>query len=119
MMLPKPHQFVSCILWTALILSWNLALQSCETVGVSAKVKTVDTVQIPFMKNSANECYYLDDFMPLPETLVTGRYGALRLRYYTFKAANYKKWRSNQIVLSFYSMDDNCWSLFEEYYVAD
>lgn len=119
MMLPKLKSLKTCFIGTALILSWNLILQSCKTVGVSAKVKTAETVQIPFMKNSANECYYLDDFMPLPETMVTGRYGALRLRYYTFKAANYKKWRDHQVVLSFYSLDDNCWSLFEEYYVAD
>lgn len=113
------RQLTTCIVWTALILAWNAALQSCQTVGVAAKVKTTETVQIPFMKNSANECYYLDDFMPLPDTMVTGRYGALRLRYYTFKAANYKKWSNNQVVLSFYSMDDSCWSLFEEYYIID
>ena len=89
---------------------------SCETV-----VKTsMDTaVQLPFFKNSNNECYYLDDFMPMPDALVTGESGSLKLRYYTYKAANYKKWHNNSIVLYFYSSDNKCWSLFEEYYVVE
>ena len=95
----------------------------CKTLsdnfGLSARVKTVETVQVPFMKNSANECYYLDEYMPTPDNLVNGRSGRLRLRYYTYKAAAYKDWDRKQIVLSFYSFDDRCWSLFEEYYVDD
>ncbi len=89
---------------------------SCETV-----VKTsMDTaVQLPFLKNSNNECYYLDDFMPMPDAMVTGESGSLKLRYYTYKAANYKKWHNNSIVLYFYSNDNKCWSLFEEYYIVE
>lgn len=102
-----------------LILPWILLLESCETVGVATKIKTVDTVELPFIKNSANECYYLDEFMPLPDSMVSGRYGILKLRYYTYKAANYKHWSEKRIVLSFYSKDDTCWSLFEEYFVIE
>src|SRR4051812_38866920 len=31
----------------------------CKTLGFSARVKTADSVKIPMIKNSANECYYL------------------------------------------------------------
>ena len=72
---------------------------------------------LPFIKNSGNECYYLDEFMPVPDSLVTGKSGAMSLRHYTYNAANYKDWESKQVILSFYSNDDRCWSLFEEYYV--
>lgn len=89
----------------------------CQTLGFSARLKTVDTVKLPFIKNSANECYYLDEFMPLPDGMVTGKSGNLSLRYYNYKAADYKEWEGKQVVLSFYSSDDRCWSLFEEYYV--
>ncbi len=88
----------------------------CRTLGGSVKVKAADPVQIPFIRNSANECYFLDEFMPTPDGMVTGKTGILSLRYYTYKAASYKDWGDKQIVLSFYSRDDRCWSLFEEYY---
>ena len=77
------------------------------------------TVLLPFLKNSANECYYLDDFMPVPDSLVAGKYGRLNLRYYTYKEASYKDWEQRQIVLSFYSQDERCWSLYEESFIAD
>ncbi len=89
----------------------------CSLLGFSTRVSTADTVQLPFIKNSANECYYLDEFMPTPDSLVNGKSGTLSLRYYSYKAAAYKDWDDKQIVLSFYSSDDKCWSLFEEYYV--
>ena len=95
-----------------------IALSSCGLLSLSARVKTADSVKLPFLKNSAEECYFLDEFMPLPDRMVTGRSGALGLRYYSYQAANYKDWEDQQIVLSFYSRDDRCWSLFEEYYVA-
>lgn len=98
---------------------YTVHLGGCSTLGVSARVKTADTVQLPFIKNSANECYYLDEFMPVPDGLVSGQTGHLKLRYYTYKAAHYKDWDNRQIILSFYSKDDRCWSLFEEYYVAE
>lgn len=72
---------------------------------------------LPFIKNSGNECYFLDEFMPVPDGMVTGKSGSMSLRYYTYKYANYKDWENKQVILSFYSNDDRCWSLFEEYYV--
>lgn len=91
----------------------------CSTLGLSARVKTAETVQLPFIKNTANECYYLDEFMPVPDSLVSGQSGTMKLRYYTYRAANYKDWDNRHVILSFYSRDDRCWSLFEEYYVKD
>jgi hypothetical protein len=76
-------------------------------------------VYIPFIKNSPNECYFLDEFMPVPDGLVKGKTGSLNLRYYTYKSANYKDWQATHIILSFYSQDDRCWSLFEEYLIKD
>jgi hypothetical protein len=95
-----------------------LLIQSCQTLSFSARTKTADNVNLPFIKNSANECYYLDEFMPLPDGMVTGKAGSLSLRYYNYKAASFKDWQDKQIVLAFYSSDDRCWSLFEEYYVS-
>ena len=73
------------------------------------------TVSLPFMRMEAGECYYLDDFMPTPDNLVSGRSGGLFLRYYTFKSAVYKVWDEEKVMLAFYSRDSRCWSLFEEY----
>ena len=69
-----------------------------------------------FLRNSSNECYYLDEFMPAPDSLVSGESGGMKLRYYTYLKAQYKEWRSYTILLSFYSLDRKCWSLFEEAY---
>lgn len=76
-----------------------------------------DPVILPFIKNSPNECYFLDEFMPVPDGMVTGKMGILSLRYYTYKLASYKDWQKKTITLSFYSQDARCWSLFEEYYL--
>ena len=86
---------------------------------LSARIKTVDTVKLPFLKNSAEECYFLDEFMPTPSRMVTGQSGSLGLRYYSYAAADYKDWEEQQVVLSFYSRDRKCWSLFEEYFVKE
>lgn len=107
---------------------WNLAKLSlfvislfthtgCQSLGFSVSVDGAEPISLPFMKNSANECYFLDEFMPLPDRMVTGRSGALDLRYYSYSLASYKDWEQQQIVLSFYSSDNRCWSLFEEYAV--
>ena len=93
-------------------------LVSCETL-LSPKILSEHRVMLPFLKNSPNECYFLDDFMPVPNNMVSGKSGSLSLRYYTYNGATYKDWKKNQVILSFYSKDDRCWSLFEEYYVAD
>lgn len=91
----------------------------CTGCAIFTRVKTTDTVQLPFLKNSAEECYYLDEFMPLPNRMVTGQSGTMGLRYYSYNAAHYKDWRNNRIVLAFYSRDERCWSLFEEYLIVD
>ncbi|HET9238754.1 MAG TPA: hypothetical protein VFO10_15950 [Oligoflexus sp.] len=90
-------------------------LSACQTI---VQLEGATPVKLPYLKNTANECYYLDEFMPVPDNLVTGLSGALKLRYYSFKFANYKDWNEREIVLSFYSRDDKCWSLFEEFYVV-
>ena len=79
------------------------------------KDQVVDVI-IPFLRNSSNECYYLDEFMPAPDSMVSGESGGMKLRYYTYLKAQYKEWRSFTILLSFYSLDRKCWSLFEEAY---
>ncbi|NRA44430.1 MAG: hypothetical protein HRU09_05690 [Oligoflexales bacterium] len=101
----------------ALLVSLHLVL-ACQLL-ISTKKLTDQGVLLPFLKNTPNECYYLDDFMPVPNNMVTGKSGSLSLRYYTYNAASYKDWQEKQIILSFYSKDSRCWSLFEEYYVLD
>ncbi len=87
---------------------------ACQSV---VKLESRTPVQVPYIRNSANECYYLDEFMPVPDALVSGESGAMKLRYYTYSVANYKDWDNREIILSFYSRDDKCWSLFEEFYL--
>ena len=94
-----------------------LLLTSCRSAFFASDLTPV-TVQVPYMKNSSNECYYLDEFMPTPDAMITGRNGNLSLRYYSYKAASYKEWQNTKINLSFYSNDMRCWSLFEEFYTA-
>ena len=91
-----------------------LILGACQTV---VKLESRVPVQVPYIRNSANECYYLDEFMPVPDSLVSGESGAMKLRYYTYSIANYKDWENREIILSFYSRDEKCWSLFEEFYL--
>ncbi|MBP9708310.1 MAG: hypothetical protein KBD78_11750 [Oligoflexales bacterium] len=74
-------------------------------------------MSLPFIKNSPNECYYLDEFMPTPDGLVTGKYGTMDIRYYTYQNASYKDWEREHVMLSFYSRNNLCWTLFEEYYI--
>ncbi len=93
------------------------SLVSCQTIAIEEKPEF--GVTLPFIKNTANECYYLDEFMPIPDSLVSGKSGRLRLRYYTYKSARYKDLKNKHIILSFYSSDEKCWSLFEEYYITD
>jgi hypothetical protein len=72
-------------------------------------------VTLPFMRMESGECYYLDDFMPTPDSMVSGKSAGLHLRYYTFSSAIYKVWERERVMLAFYSRDNRCWSLFEEY----
>jgi hypothetical protein len=98
---------------------WGLALLPLAGCQTATQVDAGAAVSLPFMKNTPNECYYLDEFMPVPDGLVNGKSGSLDLRYYTYRTANYKEWRLKGVMLSFYSKNGRCWSLFEEYYVAD
>jgi len=93
-------------------------LASCKTM-FSPPTFSAQPVNVPYLKNSSNECYFLDDFMPTPDGLVSGRSGAMNLRYYSYKVANYKELQRMQINLAFYSSDLRCWSLFEEFYTKD
>ena len=84
------------------------AVSSCASLLGDSSIGEYDSVQLPYFRNSSNECYYLDEFMPVPDSLVAGKYGRLNLRYYTYKEATYKEMDSTYIVLSFYSQDDRC-----------
>lgn len=95
-----------------------IGLTACKTM-LPVPDLAAQPVNVPYLKNSANECYYLDDFMPTPDGLVSGKSGAMNLRYYSYKTASYKEWKGVQINLAFYSSDLRCWSLFEEYYTKD
>ena len=99
------------------IITLSILLGGCQT-AFSPSLGP-DTVDLPFLKNTPNECYYLDEFMPTPDNVVAGKSGSLDLRYYTYNTANYKEWRLKGIMLSFYSKNGRCWSLFEEYYIAE
>lgn len=99
--------------------SWLVFLLGCSTSAcVSLPERRKDlgvSVVLPFLRMDATECYYLDDFMPTPDNMVLGKSSGLHLRYYTFRAATYKTWESERVMLAFYSRDNRCWSLFEEY----
>lgn len=109
------------ILSQLLVITLTVILQGCVTEllpGGSDPFAPMDEIQLPYLRNSANECYYLDEFMPVPDSLVAGKHGRMNLRYYTYRSASYKDWSEKHIVLAFYSQDDQCWSLFEESYVS-
>lgn len=106
---------VGTIKISGFILLGAILLNGCRTTWFSNDL-AVESVRLPALKNSANECYYLDEFMPTPDGMVSGRAGAMNLRYYSYKAATYKEWKGVQINLAFYSSDLRCWSLFEEFY---
>ena len=93
-----------------------ICLSSCKTI-LATRGKTDQGLALPYLKNVAGECYYVDEFMPVPNALVSGKSGALKLRYYTYNSAFYKDWPESRVILSFYSSDEQCWSLFEEYSV--
>jgi hypothetical protein len=104
-----PKKVFACLLFLLFLI-----LVSC--VGVPEERKDLGfTVSLPFMRMEPSECYYLDDFIPTPDSMVTGRSNGLYLRYYTYKSAVYKVWEKEKVMLAFYSRDNRCWSLFEEY----
>lgn len=87
---------------------------SCATIPERRKDIGIP-VTLPFLRMESSECYYIDDFLPTPDNLVTGKNTGVHLRYYTYKSAIYKLWNEERIMLAFYSRDNRCWSLFEEY----
>ena len=70
-------------------ISVGLMASGCSLFRFGVSSKKNDLV-LPFIKNSANECYFLDEFMPVPDNLVSGKSGGLKLRYYTYNKASYK-----------------------------
>jgi hypothetical protein len=104
-------RFIACgILFTCFFTACAFAPERRKDAGLP--------VSLPFMRNDASECYYVDEFLPTPDKLVTGRSTGLFIRYYTYKQAIYKIWENEDIMLAFYSKDNRCWSLFEEYTTA-
>lgn len=97
-----------------LLVGFLSALGACASIPESRK-DLAFPVELPFMRMEPGECYYLDDFLPTPDSLVTGQSGGVHLRYYTFNSAIYKFWSEEKVMLAFYSRDKRCWSLFEEY----
>lgn len=87
----------------------------CASVVPEKRKDFGSPVALPFMRMEANECYFIDDFLPTPDLMVTGKSNGVYLRYYTYEAAIYKVWDKERIMLAFYSRDNRCWSLFEEY----
>ena len=93
-----------------------IILEAIACVSTPDRNEIGPALDLPFIKNTPAECYYLDEFMPIPDRMIPGKTGSLQLRYYTYNLANYKDWNRKRIILSFYSNDSLCWSLFEEYY---
>lgn len=93
------------------------ALSACTSTSDAEKSKPV-AVTLPFMRVDTSECYFIDDFLPTPDNLVTGKSSGYFLRYYTYKVAKYKDWDSAKLMLSFYSRDSRCWSLYDEHEVS-
>jgi hypothetical protein len=99
-----------------LAMSLFILFTSCYSLPTSVRGPAQAPVSLPFMRlEQGGECYYIDDFMPTPDSLVTGKTTGLYLRYYTYWFAKYKYWSEVGIMLSFYSKDSRCWALFEEY----
>ena len=92
-----------------------LLINSCSTPPV-VRGPPPAPVNLPFLRlEQAGECYFIDDFLPTPDSMVSGKTSNLYLRYYTYWNARYKYWSDVGIMLAFYSKDMRCWSLFEEY----
>lgn len=106
--------------FTKILQLFAMLFAICACASTSTPKNEIGAVlDIPFIKNTPDECYYLDEFMPVPDRMVPGRTGSLGLRYYTYNLASYKDWERKKITLSFYSADNLCWHLFEEYYKAN
>ncbi len=94
---------------------FSLLLSGCNTPPV-VRGPPPSPVSLPFLRlEQAGECYFIDDFLPTPDSLVSGKTSNLFLRYYTYWNARYKYWSDVGVMLAFYSRDMRCWALFEEY----
>lgn len=94
---------------------FSLLLSGCSTPAV-VRGPPITPVNLPFLRlEQAGECYFIDDFLPTPDSLVSGKTSNLFLRYYTYWNARYKYWSDVGVMLAFYSRDMRCWALFEEY----
>lgn len=92
-----------------------LLINGCNTPPI-VRGPPPSPVNLPFLRlEQAGECYFIDDFMPTPNSLVSGKTSSLFLRYYTYWNARYKYWSDVGVMLAFYSRDMRCWALFEEY----
>lgn len=89
----------------------------CASVAV-VEAPTAPPVMLPYLRLDTTECYFIDDFLPTPDSLVTGRVGGLFTRYYSYGLATYKEWDAHKVMLSFFSKDNRCWALFEEFAAA-
>jgi hypothetical protein len=93
---------------------------SCISMPPDTRAMAQAPVVLPFLRlEQGGECYFIDDFMPTPDSLVMGKATGLSLRYYTYWNAQYKYWSEVGVMLSFYSRDNRCWSLFEEYILPE
>jgi hypothetical protein len=101
--------------WSALAVAWGGVFLGCASMPPEKRKDFGAPVNLPFMRMEANECYFIDDFLPTPDLMVTGKSNGVYLRYYTYEAAIYKIWDKERVMLAFYSRDNRCWSLFEEY----
>ena len=92
-----------------------LLINGCNTPPI-VRGPPPSPVNLPFLRlEQAGECYFIDDFMPTPNSLVSGKTSSLFLRYYTYWNARSKYWSDVGVMLAFYSRDMRCWALFEEY----
>lgn len=73
-------------------------------------------VHLPSLEREGSQsCYVIEDLLPKPNLLKKEQTSQFSLRYYTYTNAQYKDWKSVGVVLAFYSVDNHCWSLFDEY----
>jgi len=91
----------------------TIILVSCNSVhdmGAGRIAVTLPLMQVA----DSGECYYLDNFMPTPNSIQEGKSGGLYTRHYTYRAAIFKDYSLVNVTLSFYSPDKTCWSLWRE-----
>lgn len=100
---------------TTVIIAYTLMLlifTSCMSMRQNELRTAVD---LSFLQTcDMRECYYLDDFMPTPDSLTAGKSGGLYTRHYNYTKAVYHDNLEGHIILSFYSPDKSCWTLFRE-----